>query len=101
MRIGDVTRQRWLGIASAGECERREMGLSVKRENEKLTLKLCDVQHSITPCSIPNYYPPFQIIDRLTFFISNLTTLLIQKFIQNIASFIVGRFINTKSSRMT
>ena len=45
--------------------------------------------------------PPFQIIGRLTFLTSNLTTRLIQKFMQNITSFVVDRFINTSSSRVT
>ena len=35
-------------------------------------------------------FPPFQIIDCLTFLTSNLTTRLIQKFVQNIVSFVVG-----------
>ena len=35
------------------------------------------------------------------FFISNLTTHLIQKFVQNITSFVVGCFIDTRSSRTT
>ena len=77
------------------------MGLSVKRENEKLTLKLWDVQHSITPRSVPKYNPLFQIIGRLTFLISNLTTRLIKKFMQNIIYFVVDCFINTRSSRVT
>ena len=54
--------------------------------------------------AIPNHkqiLSPFQIISRLNFFASNLITCLIQKFVQNIISLIVGCFINTRSSRIT
>jgi len=44
---------------------------------------------------------PSQIIRRLTFLIPSLTTRLIQKFMQNITSFIVACFINESSSRKT
>ena len=43
----------------------------------------------------------FQIVGRLIFSTINLTTRLIQKFVQNITSFVVGCFINTKFLRMT
>ena len=46
--------------------------------------------------------PPFQIIiGRLTFSTPKLTTRLIQKFVQNITSFVVACFINISISRMT
>ena len=45
--------------------------------------------------------PPFQIIGRLTFLIPSLTPHIIKKFMQNITSFVVGCFINTRSSRIT
>ena len=45
--------------------------------------------------------PPFQIIGRLIFLIPSLTTHIIKKFMQNITSFVVGCFINTRSSRIT
>ena len=41
--------------------------------------------------------PPFQIVGRLIFSTLNLTTRLIQKFVQNITSFVVACFINTNS----
>ena len=44
---------------------------------------------------------PFQIVSRLTFLISSLTTRLIQSFIQNITFFVVYWFINKSSSRVT
>jgi hypothetical protein len=44
---------------------------------------------------------PSQIIRHLTFFTPSLTTRLIQKFVQNITSFVVAWFINKSSSRMT
>ena len=44
--------------------------------------------------SVPNYRPFY-------FLISNLTTHLIQKFVQNITSFVVACFINTSSPTMT
>jgi hypothetical protein len=43
--------------------------------------------------------PPLQIIGRLTFSISNLTTRFIQKFVQKITSLVVA-FINTSFWRM-
>jgi len=45
--------------------------------------------------------PPFQIIGRLIFSTSSLTTCFIQKFVQNITSFVVTCFINISISRMT
>ena len=45
--------------------------------------------------------PPFLIIGRLTFFTPSLTIRLIQKFVQNINSFVVAYFINTSSSIMS
>jgi hypothetical protein len=42
-----------------------------------------------------------QIIRRLTFLTLSLTTRLIQKFMQNITSFVMAWFINKSSSRMT
>jgi hypothetical protein len=44
---------------------------------------------------------PSQIVSRLTFLISSLTTRLIQSFVQNITFFVVYWFINKSSSRMT
>jgi len=41
-----------------------------------------------------NVLPPLLFIGRLTFFASSLTTRLIQKFMQNITSFIMACFIN-------
>jgi hypothetical protein len=58
----------------------------------------------IVPVKISMSYqvlPPSQIIRRLTFLTSSLTTRLIQKFVQNINSFIVAWYINKSSSRMT
>ena len=46
-----------------------------------------------------NLLPPLQFIIHLTFFISNLTTRLIRKFIQNSTSFVAACFINKNSSR--
>jgi len=51
-----------------------------------------------TASHVPN---PSQIIRRLTFLTTSLTTCLIQKFVQNIISFVVAWFINKGSSRMT
>jgi hypothetical protein len=48
-----------------------------------------------------NLLGPSQIIRRLTFLTSNLTTRLIHFFLQNITSFIVACFINKSSSRIT
>jgi len=44
---------------------------------------------------------PSQTIRCLTFWTPSLTTHLIQKFVQNITSFVVAWFINKSSSRMT
>ena len=44
---------------------------------------------------------PFQIIGRLIFLTPSLTTRLILKFLQNVTSFVVSSFINTRSSKMT
>jgi len=72
-----------------------------KRNNERL--RRCwwlrygkienQVQHEIGPQSY--LLSPFQIIGRLTFLTLSLTTCFIQKFAQNITSFVVACFINT------
>jgi len=48
-----------------------------------------------------NVLNPSQIVSRLTFLISSLTTRLIQSFVQNITFFVVYWFINRSSSKMT
>jgi len=50
---------------------------------------------------IKHILPPFQIVVGLTFSTLSLTTRLIQKFMQNVTSFVVACFINKRSFRMT
>ena len=50
---------------------------------------------------IKHILPPFQIVVGLTFSTLSVITRLIQKFMQNVTSFVVACFINKRSFRMT